>query len=423
MKTDFPWDETERLAALHAYGILDTEPERAFDEIVDLLREAFDVPSAVVSLIDTDRAWFKAAVGTRVRQSLRAVSFCNEMILGDGEQLVVTDASRDPRFSGNPHVTGEPGIRFYAGHVLRSDDGLPMGAICVFSPQPRPEGISPFQSRLLEVMAGQVMAQVELRRTLNERDTGIAALARREARLGVIADSTSRIVGSSAADGTDINHPKWVEDGKDLVDQELNHRIKNVFAVISSLIALSARQHPQARDFALSARGRINALARAHEFVRPYSQDTDPGGGATTLHAFLAALFQPHVGEDQQARVMIEGEDVTFDDQAATAIALLFHELATNAAKYGALSNADGRVVLRTSSVGDRFLLIWKESGGPPVIETPLEDGFGSVLSRSVVEGQLDGRLERTWLNEGLRVEVDLPAAALSRRRQSRMSA
>ena len=115
--------------------------------------------------------------------------------------------------------------------------------------------------------------------------------------------------------------------------------------------------------------------------------------------------------------MVIEGDDATFDDQAATSVALLFHELATNAAKYGALSVPAGSVLLRTRNDGDRFILTWTESNGPEVVGKPLRQGFGSALSALSVEGQLGGKLERRWEPGGLVLEADLPATALSRRR------
>lgn len=115
--------------------------------------------------------------------------------------------------------------------------------------------------------------------------------------------------------------------------------------------------------------------------------------------------------------MLIQGEDAVFDDQAATSVALLFHELATNAAKYGALSVARGQVRLETRARDDRFILTWREVGGPVLSGPPARQGFGSSLATLSVEGQLGGRLERRWLPMGLVVEADLPATALSRRR------
>jgi PAS domain S-box-containing protein len=222
---------------------------------------------------------------------------------------------------------------------------------------------------------------------------------------------------------TDIDDLKRMEQAKELLSQELSHRIKNIFAVVSALVALSARQFPEARAFADALRTRINALARAHEFVRPHSESSRPTVGSMTLHAFLSDMFRPYAAPDGSPRVLLSGDDAVFDDQAATSVALLFHELATNAAKYGALSTEDGQVTLATRKQGDRFVLAWEERGGPPVAGEPGRSGFGSSLATLSVEGQLGGKLERIWAPEGLRVTADLPATALSRRRAAQIVA
>tara|TARA_R110002167_G_scaffold63058_4_gene177879 strand:- start:494 stop:2428 length:1935 start_codon:yes stop_codon:yes gene_type:complete len=216
---------------------------------------------------------------------------------------------------------------------------------------------------------------------------------------------------------TDIDELKRMDQAKELLSQELSHRIKNIFAVVSALVALSARQFPEAKVFATSLRTRISALARAHEFVRPHTDASRPTVGSMTLHAFLTSLFQAYADGKGAARIRLSGDDTTFDDQAATSVALLFHELATNAAKYGSLSLEGGHVELVTRDVGDRFILTWAEQGGPRVEGPPERVGFGSSLATLSVEGQLGGRLERDWAPGGLRLTVDLPATALSRRR------
>jgi PAS domain S-box-containing protein len=217
--------------------------------------------------------------------------------------------------------------------------------------------------------------------------------------------------------GTDIAEMKRLEQAKALLSQELSHRIKNIFAVISALLALSARQYPEARTFAQAARTRIAALARAHEFVRPHTESTRPSLDGTTLHAFLLDLFLPYDDDRGEPRVIITGDDADFDDQAATPVALLFHELATNAAKYGALSAPDGRVALTTLRNADRYVMTWTERGGPAVQGPPKGAGFGSSLLALSVEGQLGGALNQTWASEGLEVVADIPATALAPRR------
>lgn len=131
-----PADESERLAALQRTGLLDTEPEERFDRVVRIARALFQVPIAMVTLVDGERQWHKACAGLAAREFPRSASFCAHAILSD-QPLVVGDAAADPRFADNPQVTGEPFIRFYAGVPLRSPDGFRLGTLCVVDRVPR----------------------------------------------------------------------------------------------------------------------------------------------------------------------------------------------------------------------------------------------------------------------------------------------
>lgn len=155
--------EARRLAALRRYDILDTPREAAFDEIVALAAEICDAPIAVVNLIDEHRQFFKAEVGLGVRETPLESSFCAKAILED-DFLLVPDATCDHRFDCNPLVTGEPGLRFYAGALLKTAEGLPIGTLCVLDTQPK--NLSPLQQRTLRVLARQVMSQLDLRLSL-----------------------------------------------------------------------------------------------------------------------------------------------------------------------------------------------------------------------------------------------------------------
>lgn len=213
---------------------------------------------------------------------------------------------------------------------------------------------------------------------------------------------------------TDIDDAKRAAEQNQLLSQELAHRIKNIFAVISGLIGLSVRQAPECKDFATSLRERIAALGRAHEFVRPHSVESRPTIGRTTLGGMLRELFEPYPALDT-GNITIIGDDVLVDDKGATPFALLFHELATNAVKYGALSTEEGKVTVSISTEGEDVVVIWKESGGPAVSGTPARTGFGSRLSEVAVRNQLAGSLTRTWEPDGLRLTVRVPAANLAR--------
>jgi signal transduction histidine kinase len=156
-------NEVLRLDALRSYGILDTPREAAFDDITKLAAMICNAPMALISLVDHDRQWFKSDVGLGAEQTPLESSICAHAILQD-EVFVVNDTLGDPRFIHNPLVSGDPHLRFYAGAVLRTPDGLPLGSMCVLDTVPR--HLAPQQLEALTALARQAMAQMELRRTL-----------------------------------------------------------------------------------------------------------------------------------------------------------------------------------------------------------------------------------------------------------------
>ena len=131
-----PENEAQRLEALRSLDILDTSAEERFDRLTRLARRMFDVPIAVVSLVDADRQWFKSRDGLDTEQTPREISFCGHAILDDAV-FIVPDALRDERFADNPLVTGDPHIRFYAGCPIKHLDGSRLGAFCIIDREPR----------------------------------------------------------------------------------------------------------------------------------------------------------------------------------------------------------------------------------------------------------------------------------------------
>lgn len=162
-----PSAEARRAKALHGYDILDTPREAEFDDLARIAAEVCGTPIAVVNFVDTHRQFFKAEVGLGVRETPLETSFCSHAILTE-DLIVVPDASEDPRFACNPLVTGEPGLRFYAGALLKTADGLPIGTICVLDYVPR--DLDEAQRRTLTLLARQAMTQLEHRRATAERD-------------------------------------------------------------------------------------------------------------------------------------------------------------------------------------------------------------------------------------------------------------
>jgi PAS domain S-box-containing protein len=161
------WRESDRLAALKRYHILDTPTEAEFNDVVRLAAGAFDAPIAAVNLIADGRQWFKAEIGIGAYKMPFDLSICAHAIRQD-DMMVIPDTRLDERFVDNPLVI-ENGLRFYAGAQLKSSHGLPIGTVCVLDRKPRPDGITPFQRLTLEVLARQVMTQLELRRALSRR--------------------------------------------------------------------------------------------------------------------------------------------------------------------------------------------------------------------------------------------------------------
>jgi PAS domain S-box-containing protein len=212
---------------------------------------------------------------------------------------------------------------------------------------------------------------------------------------------------------TEIHEQKLLVEERTIVAQELSHRIKNIFAVINGLISLSARSTPEIRGIAEDLRERIHALGRAHELLRPHAYAAAPRAPASTLHALIRELLLPYETEEG-GKIVITGDDVDIDDGAATPLALLFHELATNAAKYGALLLAGGTVEISAKLEEDRVHMAWRELGADTT-RPPDHEGFGARLMSLSVEGQMRGTLIREWTPDGLLVRIDVPVTALNR--------
>lgn len=199
----------------------------------------------------------------------------------------------------------------------------------------------------------------------------------------------------------DVTARRRAEEQHELVARELAHRIANIFTVVTSLVRMAARTDPAHKDFAAKLEERFAALHRAHGFVIDGKERIGEGG----LIALLWRLLEPY-RQNGQDRIGVTGADAPVGQRAATALALIVHELATNAVKYGALSADSGRVTLAIEQDADDCRIIWREQDGPPLAATPKRTGFGTVMVERAARGQLGATIAYDWAPGGLVAEI-----------------
>lgn len=199
-----------------------------------------------------------------------------------------------------------------------------------------------------------------------------------------------------------------------MLSRELSHRIENIFAVIVGLLSLAARKRPELRPAMGELMARVAALGRAHDFARPHSDRSAPSVPQGGLKGLLEKLLEPYQSEVGE-RITVVSDDIAIDDRGATPIALVVHELATNSAKYGALSTNAGTIAIEARLRDGEVWLAWHEAGGPRISEPPTQSGFGSELASLSIERQLSGILEKEWREDGLVVTIRVRHAHLHR--------
>lgn len=366
--------DPDRLRAFAPYGILDTPPEAEYDDLVKLAAQVCRTPIAAVNLVLADRQWFKAEVGLGVRETGLDVSICRHLLLTPG-LTVIPDTRADPRLAANPLVAGEPGLRFYAGHLLHTPDGVPLGTLCVLDRAPRPD-LEPDQRFALAALARQLMGQLELRRALCEQQ---------------------RLV-----------------EQKDLLFQELNHRVKNSLQIIASLIQLQSTTAPEdagTRSLLAETRNRVLTVAKLHEQLHLSDgvREVELGG---YLRALAEAMAPPAAG-GARVEVRAEGSEAVLATNRAVQVGLIVNELVTNALKYAHPTRGPGRVLVRVEAGRRGAHRITVEDDGvglPPGFDPATATSLGMRIVTGLAH-QLGAGL--SWSGDGgARFRLELPPAA-----------
>ena len=346
--------EFNRLAALDKTALLDSLPEERFDRLTRLASKALGADIALVSLIDENRQWFKSRHGLEATETPREQAFCAHAIQSE-DIMVVPDAGRDPRFAKNPLVTGDPNIAFYAGAPLVTKDGHALGTLCIIDTKPR-DDFSDDDKQVLADIAATVMAEIE-----------------------------ASVQGQVIEDLTVVN-------------EELQHRMGNMYAHVSSLISMMSRAGGDQKDFVRRLRDRITVLAETQALIANHQFQSAP------LSAIFESTLAPFLTPENRARVkMSYGEDIDVSARGAFTMTLMLNELATNAVKHGALKDENGLIEFSwLHDADDMINFEWKETSPGSVYVPSEHKGFGSQILARIVPMDFQGVADHRVLPEGL---------------------
>ena len=352
MKAEPHSAEEYRLDALRHYDILDTPREADFDEVVKVASAVCGTPISVINLIDQGRQWFKAEVGLGVRETPLDSSICAHAILQRG-LFVVPDTTLDGRFCDNALVVGDPHLRFYAGALLESPEGFPLGTVCVLDYKPRE--LDETQKAFLRLMANQVMKLLEYRR--------IAA-----------AEHAARLQAEAL-----------VTENQTLM-REGDHRLMNSLQLVQSLLALQSRRasNEETRAQLDMAGSRVLAIATVHKQLHLTGSMEE-----VEIDAFLRRLCESlkHTAPAQIDAINVTSDAVKIRSDTASGIGLLVAELVTNSFKYAYPAGEHGSVSLHftQTSNGWRLKVSDKGRGLPLGFDIDQSKVFGMQVVKAFV--------------------------------------
>jgi two-component sensor histidine kinase len=360
--------EAARLAAVRRYDILDTPPDGSFDRITALAASLFNVPISIISLVDTDRVWFKSHYGLKgVNQIGKEPGLCASAIVQD-DVWVLENAATDVRSLANPLVAGEFGLRFYAGVPLTTTDGFNLGTLCVIDREPRP--ITDDQIRQLRHLASVVMDQMELRLAARK---AVAELS------GAL--ETARMLG-----------------------QEIDHRVMNSLQLVSSMLQLQARQveEPHAAEQLQVAASRVTSVARVHQHIF-----RNQSAGSVNAKGYIENLLTELQGTlNADTPILIDVHPASLAADLLAPLGLVLNELVINATKHGSgqivvsfHEPSPGKHRLTVANAGERLSLDFnpaKTSGLGMKVVTALARQLGGTLEFGT---QDDGAGAKFWID------------------------
>jgi two-component sensor histidine kinase len=359
-------EEDARLATLARYDVLDTPAEAEFDDVVRVLSAFCETPVSVISFVSSDRQWFKAKAGFEPSETPIIQSICAHGILESGV-FEISDTTQDPRTADNPLVAGDPNVRFYAGAPLETQDGLPLGMVCVLDIKPRV--LSDAQKELLRVMARQVMNQLELRLTLKRERA-----ARNEAE-ALLASSTALLAQN------------------EMLRREVDHRVKNSLQQVAGFLQLQERRTQGPAAALLSAaRGRVDTVVQVHDHLHRHAD-----GDFVRADEFLKNLCGSMAGNSPPGvSLEIEADPIELRSDRIMALGLAANELISNAMKH-AYKGRTGTIQVSLRKTADEATLTVADSGDglPATFDASAAQGLGLRVI-GMLASQLHGTLTQS---------------------------
>ncbi len=372
--------QAERLSALRSYDIIDTPRESDFDDIAELASQICDAPISLVTFVEEDRQWFKAAVGAGdLTETTTEVAICSHAIL-QNDVFVIGNMATDPRTANNPLVTGQPNVRFYAGAVLKTDEGLPLGTICVLDTKPR--DLSEKQKFALEVLAKQVMTQLELRKTLRF-------------------EKAARIVAEEKTGA--LNKTVNVQN---ILMSEIDHRVKNSLQMVTSLLRIQgARAESDETIAALKvAEQRVQAISAVHSELHSASSYEH-----IDMYSFIERLTSSlHKSFSDNIVMEVDVPRFHLDSSKAGAFGILLNEFVTNSLKYAFPDNSDGKISITGHLDGDNVHLNLCDSGIGFDYDSVSQNSKGlGVRVIKATANQLGAKLQYHVMEKGACITLD----------------